>query len=78
MARGVYRGGRTAIGAMLNINLKKLKAIKKKQRIIPGRDSERAKDYNRKADRAMDVYKTQMRYAANVDDKAADYLHKGC
>ena len=24
----------------------------------------------------MDDYKTQMRYAANADDKAADYLRK--
>ena len=39
-------------------------------------DADRAKDYNRRADRAMDDYKTQMRYAANADDKAADYLRK--
>lgn len=39
-------------------------------------DADRAKDYNRKADRAMDDYKTQMRYAANADDKAADYLKR--
>lgn len=32
-------------------------------------DADRAKDYNRRADRAMDDYKTQMRYAANADDK---------
>ena len=37
---------------------------------------ERAKDYTRRADRAMDNYKTQMRYAANADDKAADYLKR--
>ncbi len=39
-------------------------------------DSDRATDYNRRADRAMDDHKTQMRYAANADDKAADYLRK--
>lgn len=39
-------------------------------------DTDRAKDYNRRADRAMDDYKTQMRYAANADEKAADYLRK--
>lgn len=39
-------------------------------------DADRAKDYNRRADRAMDDYKTQMRYAAFADDKAADYLRK--
>lgn len=39
-------------------------------------DADRAKDYNRRADRAMDDYKTQMSYAANADDKAADYLRK--
>lgn len=39
-------------------------------------DTDRAKDYNRRADRAMDDYKTQMRYAANADEKAADYLKR--
>lgn len=39
-------------------------------------DGDRAKDYNRRADRAMDDYRTQMRYAANADDKAADYLKR--
>lgn len=39
-------------------------------------DADRAKDYIRRADRAMDNYKTQMRYAANADDKAADYLKR--
>ena len=39
-------------------------------------DADRAKDYNRRTDRAMEDYKTQMRYAANADDKAADYLRK--
>jgi len=39
-------------------------------------DADRAKDYNRRADRAMDGYKTQMRYASNADDKAADYLNR--
>lgn len=37
---------------------------------------DRAKDYQRRASRAMDNYRTQMRYAANADDKAADYLRK--
>ncbi len=40
------------------------------------RDTDRAKDYNRRADRAMYDYKTQMRYAANADEKAADYLKR--
>lgn len=39
-------------------------------------DADRAKDYNRRSDRAIDDYKTQMRYAANADEKAADYLRK--
>ena len=39
-------------------------------------DADRAKDYNRRAERAMDSYKTQMRYAANADEKAADYLKR--
>lgn len=39
-------------------------------------DIDRAKDYNRRADRAMDDYKMQIRYAANADDKAVDYLEK--
>lgn len=39
-------------------------------------DTDRAKDYNRRADRAMVDYKTQMRYAANADEKAADYLKR--
>lgn len=39
-------------------------------------DTDRAKDYNRRADRAMVDYKAQMRYAANADEKAADYLKR--
>lgn len=39
-------------------------------------NTDRAKDFQRKASRAMEDYRTQMRYAANADDKAADYLHK--
>ena len=39
-------------------------------------DADRAKDYNCRADWAMDDYKTQMRYADNADDKAMDYLRK--
>lgn len=39
-------------------------------------NADRAKDYQRRASRAMDDYKTQMRYAANADDKAADYLRR--
>lgn len=39
-------------------------------------DTGRAKDYNRRTERAMDDYKTQMRYAANADEKAADYLKR--
>lgn len=38
--------------------------------------TDRASDYQRRASRAMDDYRTQMRYAANADDKAADYLRK--
>jgi len=37
---------------------------------------DRAKDYQRRPSRATDNYRTQMRYAANADDKAADYLRK--
>ena len=39
-------------------------------------DADRAKYYLRQADRAMDNYKTQMRYAKNADEKAADYLRR--
>lgn len=39
-------------------------------------NADRAKDYNRRADRAMDDYKRQMRYAADADEKAADYLRR--
>lgn len=39
-------------------------------------DVDRAKDYTRRAKSAMYGYKTQMRYAANADDKAADYLKR--
>lgn len=39
-------------------------------------NTDRAKDYQRKATRAMDNYKTQLGYAANADDKAADYLNR--
>ena len=39
-------------------------------------DTDRAKDYSRRAGRAIDDYKTQMRYATNADDKAADYLKR--
>lgn len=39
-------------------------------------DADRAKDYTRRANSAMDDYKTQMRCAANADDKAADYLKR--
>lgn len=36
--------------------------------------TDQAKSYQRKATRAMADYKTQLRYAANADIKAADYL----
>lgn len=39
-------------------------------------DVSRAKDYQRRASRAMDDYRTQMRYAANASDKAADYFKR--
>lgn len=38
--------------------------------------TDRVKDYQRKATRAMDDYKTQLRYAANADDKAAHCLKR--
>lgn len=38
--------------------------------------TDRATDYQRRASRAMDDFRTQMRYAANADDKAADYLRR--
>lgn len=39
-------------------------------------DADRAKDYGRRAERALDNYKTQMKYAADADEKAADYLRR--
>lgn len=39
-------------------------------------DADRAKDYTHRVNSAMDDYKTQMRYAANADDQAADYLKR--
>lgn len=39
-------------------------------------DTDRAKDYSKRAERAMDDYKTQMRYAERADETAADYLKK--
>lgn len=39
-------------------------------------DMDKAKDYTRNASRAMDNYNTQMQYAADADDKAADYLKR--
>lgn len=39
-------------------------------------DADRAKDYNRRAGRALDDYNTQMRYAANADEKSADFLRR--
>lgn len=39
-------------------------------------DADRAKDYTRRTERAMDDYKTQMRHAADADEKAADYLRR--
>lgn len=39
-------------------------------------DASRAKEYNRRADMAMSNYETQMRYAANADQKAADNYKK--
>lgn len=37
-------------------------------------DADRAKNYTRRANNAMDDYKAQMNYAANADDKAAGLL----
>lgn len=37
---------------------------------------DRARDYTRKVEDAMDRYRTQMRYAANADERAADYLKR--
>lgn len=39
-------------------------------------DSWRTKNYLRQADNAMDKYETQMRYAKQADEKAADYLNR--
>lgn len=39
-------------------------------------DADRAKDYTRRAERALDDYKTQMRYAEKADATAADYLRR--
>lgn len=39
-------------------------------------DASRARDYTRRADNALDNYNRQMRYAANADEKAADYLRR--
>lgn len=39
-------------------------------------NTDRAKYLQRKASRAMEYYWTQMRYATNADDRAADYLRK--
>jgi len=38
--------------------------------------TDRAKYYQRKASQAMDGHRTQMRYAARAEDKAADYLKR--
>lgn len=35
-----------------------------------------AKGYQRKAEREMDSYRTQLNYAAKAEDKAADYLKR--
>lgn len=57
--------------------LKKAEAYERDAAYYTKRENtDRAKDYQRKASRAMDDYKTQMRYAANADDRAADYLRK--
>lgn len=39
-------------------------------------DADRTKDYNRRAERAIDNYKTQLSYAKKADETAADYLRK--
>ena len=39
-------------------------------------DAYRVKDYNRRADRAIDDYNTQMHYAEKADGTAADYLRR--
>ena len=38
--------------------------------------TDQAKSFQRKLTRAMNDYKTQLRYAADADDKAADYLRR--
>lgn len=38
--------------------------------------TDRAKNSQRKASRAMEDYRTHMRYAVNADDRAADYLRR--
>jgi len=37
---------------------------------------DRAKTYMDRAENAMDRYETQMRYAKNADERAADYLKR--
>ncbi len=57
--------------------LKKAEGYEREAAYYTGKgNTNRAKDYQRRASRAMDDYKTQMRYAANADDKAADYLKR--
>ncbi len=57
--------------------LKKAEGYEREAAYYTGKgNADRAKDYQRRASRAMNNYKTQMRYAANADDKAADYLKR--
>lgn len=39
-------------------------------------DADRTKDYNRRAERAIDDYKTQLSYAKKADETAADHMRK--
>lgn len=39
-------------------------------------NADKARDYLRKAERAMDDFKTQQRYEHNAEDKAADYFRR--
>ena len=56
---------------------KKAEGYQREATYYTGRgDMSRAKDYTRLAEKAMDDYSTQMRYARQADEKAADYLRR--
>lgn len=58
-------------------NLKKAEGYEREEAYYTKKgNTDRAKDFQRKASRAMEYYWTKMRYATNADDRAADYLRK--